>query len=349
MRYPISFAVHAALTALVCGGIVASAAVAQQASSPDGPAASASAGEDAVADRSGSTAPETRQHAQTSAPDNAGNILTDADRTHWQAAKLRQFAVEKTSGQEVRSFAKESAETLHQQATLLEQAAKGHAALRPATADSARSASDTDLSETGEEIGEAVRERLRQRAERRGGELAAGDTPAIVEDDPELTDRRDRDNARRERLLAGRGDREAARERLRVLLPALREELPDLFEVLGEAVEDETVGAAAWVDYQRKVAERVLAAKQEELQRYQGQEFDQAFLGMALVEAIELEAVAATVAQQAAPTLQEVVNATARQLREQAETSRTLMEQTYQPEGSQISSNQSPRDPSLAK
>lgn len=287
-----------------------------------------------------------------SVPDNARNILTDADRVLYLAAKLahaaelREFAAEHAQNQEVKQMAQQAAQVLEQHATLLEQAASQHAALRPA-GQRAAGATDPDLSETVEEIGEAVRERLRQRAERRG-EQDALEEPELTDDSREADSRRARGDRRDNRLVGG-ADRDARRERLRVLLPALREELPDLFEVLGEAVEDETVGAAAWVDYQQKVAQRVLQAKQEELNHYDGREFDQAALGMMLVEAIELQAIAKTVAEQATPSLKEIIGTTVGQLRAQAEESRQLMEQAYQREGAQISSTQRSTGQSAAK
>lgn len=328
-----------------------------------GLSASASAQEAETPDAPRSTGNDVAQTSQSS-PDNAQNILTDADRVLYlaakleHAAKLRTFAAQRAQSDRVKAVAQQSAATLNQQATVLRQAAEQHAALRPET-QQAVGAQDPDLSETVEEIGEAVRERLRQRAERRGEELAQEDDaqvdavadveidePALDDDGRRAVNRRD---TRRERLADGRGDRDARRERIRVLLPALREELPDLLEVLGEAVEDETVGAAAWVDYQQKVADRVLQAKQAELERYQGKEFDQAVLGMLLVEAIELEAVAKTVAGQATPSLQQLLQTTTDQLRQEANESRDLMQKQYQRTGAQVSSNQQPASQAVAK
>lgn len=278
-------------------------------------------------------AASTRAADDQRAPDQAeGPIITDADRVRWLAAKLQnvaaldEFAAKRISNRQVSQFAENATRQLKQQAALLEQAAEQRsqeawvAAREQGQSDQAQA--EPDLSETIEDIGEAVRGRMQQRADRR--ENAAAAQASNVQ---EAADRSadgdkvaDNDDARRRRV----------RERLGVLLPAVREELPELLALLGEAIEDEGSGPAAWVGHQNRVDERILQAKQDELARYDGDRFDQAYLGMRLVTAIEVKAASEVVAQNTDQTLHELLAGTAELLQQQAGQCRQLMDQQYQ-------------------
>mgnify|MGYP006969373580 CR=1 FL=1 len=216
----------------------------------------------------------------------AGLLLTDADRVSWlaaqleDAAELNAYAVERLSDSKVEDFAKQNSDHLKQQATVARQAAvqRSDAAWQ---ASRAHAEDAPDLSDTIGEIGDAVRDRLRERAAsdnraRPAFEGQAGNREAV---DARLANRRaDRDDRN---LAQPNSDssrlerRRSARERLGVLLPAVREELPEMLEMLAEAIEDESTDTAAWVDHQTKIADRILEAKKEELARYRsGERFD---------------------------------------------------------------------------
>jgi predicted outer membrane protein len=102
---------------------------------------------------------------------------------------------------------------------------------------------------------------------------------------------RDQIRERREERLETAEDREALRdERRQALRGFLRENLPEVLDVVGQALEEEaqqTVNSP-WLRFHQQLGQQKSASLREELGRYQGADFDQAFLGYQILAHIEM-------------------------------------------------------------
>jgi hypothetical protein len=96
-----------------------------------------------------------------------------------------------------------------------------------------------------------------------------------------------RDAAQDARIRRG-----TARERVQNVLPILRESLPEVVDLVTEALEESAQpgNASVWLRMQRDFAQRHVAAIQDELTRYEAAAFDQAYLGYEVLMHRQLEA-----------------------------------------------------------
>lgn len=243
------------------------------------------------------------------------------------AAELHQFASRRVKSEAVSRYAKHSATLAKQTADRLAQEANR---LNQSVASVEKAAGNSpDLSETAGEIGQAVQQRLQARAaERERTEVRAARKPVATEHDDQGEGRRDG------RLLdrVGEAREGTARDRLRVVLPEFRRNLPDILALVAEVIEDDGAGEdAQWLEQQRQIADGVLKAKKHELTQYDGVELEQAYLGLALVSNLELRAATQTLAGGADSKLQDVVTDVPQQLAQSMTEARQLMEQPRNP------------------
>ncbi len=256
---------------------------------------------------------ELRRHAQAIA------WLADQYAT---AAELHQFAGERVKNEAVSRYAKHSAMLAEQAAGKLEQVANRLNQTVPPVETGAEDGQD--LSETVGEIGQAVQQRLEARAVKREPSQPPTLRNRVATEDEQQEARR-RDG----RLLDRVGDAPegTARDRLRVVLPALRKNLPAILALVAEAIEDDGAGEnAQWLKQQQQITDHVLKAKQDELAQYEGRELEQAYLGLALVSNLELRAATQTLADGTNTELQDVVSDMPKQLLQSMTEARQLME-----------------------
>jgi hypothetical protein len=257
-------------------------------------------------------------------PGVAGQVRWLANRFS-SAAELSRFAAEQTKDAGTQQFAQQHSQSLRRLANVLNQFAD----VQAKSLSSATDPNSPDFSETVEDIGQAVQTRLQQRAARDVPQDTPADTPTgdrssafetpnsdtvgPIEPDDRMDE--DADGAERangrilDRIRQREGREGTARDRLRVVLPALRENLPEVLELVAQAVEEEVEvgGTAAWVERQSEISNQVVQAKIKELQQYQGQSFDQAYAGMALVDTLELQAATRVIANSSTPEVQQLL------------------------------------------
>jgi hypothetical protein len=147
--------------------------------------------------------------------------------------------------------------------------------------------------------------------------------------DDRYRDRQDRDLQTADDQ-SGQQESATPGDRVRVLLPALRKHLPEILELVGEAIEDgSSDGDTAWIRFHARAADQVARARQRELQQYRDDEFDAAYLGMALVASLDLGAKAEIVGRSSEGTVRNALDNIAADLDRDVREARRLMDQQY--------------------
>lgn len=312
---------------------------------------------DRPTNRNGTLQQNTQRHAPTrerSGPNelqqSTGQMsaqLTNSDRAAWlaakfqAAAKLNDFAAQRIKNQELEDFAQRTANQLDDTAQQLQLVVSGD----DATNSRGASANQPDLSETVKDIGQAVQDQLDKRAARRDSSAnAQSDAAQAASPQRDVTTGESsdawRENRSRLEARASAGGDGSARDRVRVLLPALREELPEVVSLIAEAIETDNSKNSAWLRQEADIVNRVLAAKKEELGKYRGEELDQAYLGMLLATCLELKVEAQVVAEQTGDQVGRTLADVPQELTNTMRDARRMMEEQQRPVGQSRSAAQ---------
>lgn len=121
-------------------------------------------------------------------------------------------------------------------------------------------------------------------------------------------------------------DRGTARERLQRILPALRANLPEVVDLVTDAIEEGAEPATlAWLELERQQTQRYAQSVQDELARYRGQALDRAYLGYELLTNLRLASALELVQQRAGPELRPVLDEGLQTLNNLSRQTRQLM------------------------